>query len=687
MSKIFRSFFEWRPGIYFFLFLFLLTLPEILIYVNDNSALISQEKVLDKKGIIHCPQFGPFAYSGTVKGKILPNTIIKENSVPLALPNSYHFNIGRAGKGRYSVSKKYLFFSSSDNSDPRSNKMEYTVQIPLQIPASIRAVALLLFLASVFLFILKIKSLAASLPLAAIEKKSLLIIVVLSLLLHFVLLFSTPLVFIVDTDSYMAGAIGLLENGSLSEVYTVRGPGIALLYAPILFIFKSYSLWPLKIFIHLLAVSCSVMTYLLAYQLLKKRWPAFLAGLLGLAWTDAALYSSMISSEVPSALLVLLFAYFMVKALKEGKIRNYYLAAFFAMGAVMFRTENVMLFALFPPFALLAPLLSFLKKHDKASLRIICHTLAATVLTALPIVGWSAYNYHRAAFFGLNDYGIISLYDSVVISGVHLGQGIDIERSPAARTIQGAVAEYTEHNLKTKADWTEKAFHNVWYDTYALNFHICGERDLPNGKYSKRKIAKAVDKILLDATEEAVLNNPEKYIPLVLLKPARVYCAIWLYPEINTFAPDQSYEAWVPPKYDCPKYRNYFDFDSDMILRPFRLIFDIYSSFMDIFSGLIFVVFIIALPGYIICFFQRPLTAWWAFLSITFAKTIFTIIIGFAGPRVIFQGSYLNIILGVCTIWILMPFLSTLLKNSKSVRFDDVLDALTKEAPPQNTKT
>jgi hypothetical protein len=60
--------------------------------------------------------------------------VVYENGAPLEFPNSMHKDIRETGKGRYSIWNGYLYFSSSDNSDPRTNGRVYEIEWPTPIP-------------------------------------------------------------------------------------------------------------------------------------------------------------------------------------------------------------------------------------------------------------------------------------------------------------------------------------------------------------------------------------------------------------------------------------------------------------------------------------------------------------------------------------------------------------------------
>jgi hypothetical protein len=64
--------------------------------------------------------------------------VVYENGSPLKHPNESPFNIKRRGKGRFSIQDGYLYFSSSDNSDPQKNGRLYEIYWPTPIPGLYR---------------------------------------------------------------------------------------------------------------------------------------------------------------------------------------------------------------------------------------------------------------------------------------------------------------------------------------------------------------------------------------------------------------------------------------------------------------------------------------------------------------------------------------------------------------------
>jgi len=66
--------------------------------------------------------------------------IVYENGIPLAGPNALHQSIKDDGNGGYSVWNGSLYFSSSDNSDPRSNGRKYELAWPRPIRPGLQVV-------------------------------------------------------------------------------------------------------------------------------------------------------------------------------------------------------------------------------------------------------------------------------------------------------------------------------------------------------------------------------------------------------------------------------------------------------------------------------------------------------------------------------------------------------------------
>lgn len=74
------------------------------------------------------PQFKEFADGSEFPSK--SNLVLCENNAALGPSHSQHNDVRTKGLGRYSNWNDYLLFSSSDNSDPQTNRREYSVRSP-----------------------------------------------------------------------------------------------------------------------------------------------------------------------------------------------------------------------------------------------------------------------------------------------------------------------------------------------------------------------------------------------------------------------------------------------------------------------------------------------------------------------------------------------------------------------------
>ena len=72
--------------------------------------------------------------------------VILEDGVKLGTPNALNQEIIDKGMGRYVIKNGYLYFSSSDNSDPRLNQREYALFLPRPISKKIDYFVFVLFI-------------------------------------------------------------------------------------------------------------------------------------------------------------------------------------------------------------------------------------------------------------------------------------------------------------------------------------------------------------------------------------------------------------------------------------------------------------------------------------------------------------------------------------------------------------
>src|SRR5262249_52526887 len=64
---------------------------------------------------------------------------LMENGRPIGVPHSEHLKIQRQGGGLFSHWHDYLYFSTSDNSDPNKNGRQYTIRMT-KVPEDARRI-------------------------------------------------------------------------------------------------------------------------------------------------------------------------------------------------------------------------------------------------------------------------------------------------------------------------------------------------------------------------------------------------------------------------------------------------------------------------------------------------------------------------------------------------------------------
>lgn len=92
---------------------------------------IDVTKARNPEGFMYAYNIGTDKYSDT-KLQDMP-TYLYENDTLLIQPHESQSLISEYGRGRYILREKVLFFSSSDNSDPRKNQKHYILEYPLEI--------------------------------------------------------------------------------------------------------------------------------------------------------------------------------------------------------------------------------------------------------------------------------------------------------------------------------------------------------------------------------------------------------------------------------------------------------------------------------------------------------------------------------------------------------------------------
>ena len=134
-----------RKNLAYLAILWVVSLAAILVLwfqAGGHIALISQQYPVEMQAV-QPSGHGPYSYVGSIKTDQLSQTETFESPVrlledgrALGPSNALHDDIGIQGGGRFSFWKGALYFSTSDNSDPRTNGRRYSLSIPY-IPDSI----------------------------------------------------------------------------------------------------------------------------------------------------------------------------------------------------------------------------------------------------------------------------------------------------------------------------------------------------------------------------------------------------------------------------------------------------------------------------------------------------------------------------------------------------------------------
>lgn len=295
-----------------------------------------------------------------------------------------------------------------------------------------------------------------------VHRNGLFVLLVLSFALHIIYFLSVPLYLGKDSPSYLQGAIYWIRYHNLDGVSSFRGPGTTFLFTPFIVLFRRNP-WGLKILLHLLAMGCVPVSYRLGWQLGKRRWFAFAAGLLTTLNPDLYFYSSQALSDVPHFFFGLLFCTFLLSALEKLSIG--WLIATMLVGSfsILLRSETFMALMLGAAFLLMKVLWEWKgqKSANGEPRRIPYKALTnlrpfglAILIAAVPILAWSAHNDKVYGFFGISDYTGAVLWDGWVYFGESSRIHIADQSSSAVRTINAVYQPDSRKASDVPTSWT-----------------------------------------------------------------------------------------------------------------------------------------------------------------------------------------------------------------------------------------
>jgi len=618
------------------------------------------------------------------------STKLFEDGRAMGPENALRIDIGRVGGGRYFFEKGRLFFSTSDNSDPRTNGRHYTLALPRTIPS----MWLMLTWSGWVFFILFCllwqwrKNVCRNILRINMSRFSIAIITifVISFILHCVYLMSTSFYMTADTRSFVG--LYLVKDHSFRNVLSIRGPGMALLIEPIMMLFGSLSTLPVKLFMHILGMGCVLLTYCLAWQLTKKTWFAFLCGLFAAVWREGYYFSNSLLSEIPSAFFILLSMNCMFEYYYSRRKRYLFAGLLSTSFAALIRTENTALLVVY--IFLLGGIFLQDRKYPISSRVELYHILIALVLAVLPLIAWSAYNQQRLGSWSLSTYPYRVFYQGVINSGYEQNIPIADESSESVRLIQNGQKWYCAWRL-TNGVKIENNDNCIFgrdsnWDNGALLFWLSvKDRYVWNADLDLKKVEfkptfalmEKANKVMINATLDSIRDKPLTYIYLQIekLKDSLPFSD----EDLRTSPLPGEDAKLIMEKDRLVYYKDFYsqylpDFDQEsnnlFVIRLQRVINGWYNGILltkivdvrpitnwlggrplGIYSSLRW----LALLGFIICLFRRPFILWFTFLAITFGKVIFPVILnGGAMGRHMSEVGFLYLVLMVAVPWILI---------------------------------
>lgn len=252
------------------------------------------------------------------------------------------------------------------------------------------------------------------------HRSYIIVLLVITLALHAVNFMAVPLVVAKDSPSYLDGAVQWFQSNNLDGVSSERGPGMAMLLIPVLWLFGRSALG-LKFLFHFFAIACVPLGYLLGWQLSGKRWFAFLAGLIVLFTPDLFLYSNMVMSDIPNLFFGLLFLVLLIQALNTFAWPAVIAAMLVGSFNTLVRPENMLMLGIGILFLVARGIqklnLTKQRTHQEKPSDVLWKVSAAVMVAVIPLVWWSAHNYRVHGFFDLSDHAAQALYYGWVYFG------------------------------------------------------------------------------------------------------------------------------------------------------------------------------------------------------------------------------------------------------------------------------
>jgi 4-amino-4-deoxy-L-arabinose transferase-like glycosyltransferase len=288
----------------------------------------------------------------------------------------------------------------------------------------------------------------------------LLILCSLALALHVINFLAVPLAVLKDSPSYLQGAVYWLRYHSLDGVSSYRGPGTTFLFAPFMALFGRNP-FGVKILLHLLAIACVPVSYRLGWQLGRRRWFAFLAGLITALIPDLYFYSNFVLSEVPHFFFGLLFCTLLLSALETMTVGWLIAALLVGSFSVLVRSESATALLIGIAFLIFKVIWDWKNQKTAGVLPAgfrwkssLWRLGLAILVAAIPLLGWSAHNERVYGFWGISDYEGEILYDGWIYFGLNSNIPITDQNSSAVKAIDAVYQPGLSNTSDVPSGWT-----------------------------------------------------------------------------------------------------------------------------------------------------------------------------------------------------------------------------------------
>jgi hypothetical protein len=425
------------------------------------------------------------------------------------------------------------------------------------------------------------------------------------LILHAVNFLAVPLAVLKDSPSYLQGAVYWMQHHTLDGVSSYRGPGTTLLFTPAMAPFGRNPIG-LQLLLHLLTIGCAPISYRLGWQLGRRRWFAFSAGLLTALIPDLYVYSSYVLSEGPDVFVGLLFCTLLLTALQTSSFGWILATLLTGSFAVLVRSENAAVLLLGAGFLLAQWVWS--RAGEPLNNGLPLWKLGLAVLAAvIPLLAWSAHNQRVYGFFGLSDFGGAALYDGWIYFGENSPVPITDHNSSAVRLIE------TVHPIAKPSQGDAPT---AWTMYYALIDHGYG---------SEQAFA-----LLQQATLDSIRRDPAQTLRLLLFKLRQGFEPHPFIPATFPLAGEQSaFETLNSGYFDpepifIPLFVNLQRRINDLVGRWYESVFTVW--------------FWLGAVMLFICAYRRPFWAWFPLVVVAINVTLLPTIIGMSMWRYVLFG-------------------------------------------------